>query len=684
MQSRYDPEDARHFVEEQGEQDEALALRAYTAQLIAQAPQVVPFDGACSVYKGPATDLIGEICDVIYVPAAGVDLETIGPADFVPCHLDGLKRLSGLTQLDNARVEQLVRRERLNPDHAAPAVDGLLLAHIPGRYAELEAANALLQLMTEVETTATRELCGGNTLSIADHRGVAALTEAIATGLANYVEQHGEAPEAILLERRGAIVWADSAEESYRKVTALVSQAQEVVASKLEPVSTTELMGTEQDDARRTVALAVRGAMKRASAEGWIAKWHSSPEALRFTRRPDLVTLASLGSSAPAHARATKPYPLVLDELGGANPDALATLLDGAIADYAGRYEAYIERHAKHSQCTVGPIDPWPRVVLVAGLGLLSLGRNGHEAKHVGNLYAHTIDIISAADALGGYQALPEQTLFEAEMSRAHSLHGNDGPLSSLVALVTGAASGIGLATSRAMLAAGAHVAITDRDARVVEAVSEWPNEHYPDRCVSLVCNVAHEPQCQDAVAATCDAFGGIDILVSNAGVAPSGALHTESGDTALRRSLDINLLGHQRIAREVAQAMLNQGTGGALLFNASKSAFSQGPDFGPYAVPKAALLSLMRQYAVDLGRYGIRANAVNADRIRTRQFASHRQSDLSELGVSPSAYFRANLLRRETTAEAVADAFVYLACAEATTGCVITVDGGNPAAFPR
>jgi NAD(P)-dependent dehydrogenase (short-subunit alcohol dehydrogenase family) len=148
---------------------------------------------------------------------------------------------------------------------------------------------------------------------------------------------------------------------------------------------------------------------------------------------------------------------------------------------------------------------------------------------------------------------------------------------------------------------------------------------------------------------------------------------------------LELNLMGHQNVVRAAANAMIAQGTGGALLFNASKSAFNQGPDFGPYAVPKTALLALMRQYAVDLAPQGIRTGAVNADRIRTALFTpAFVEARAKARNVGVDEYFKANLLRRETTADDVAGAFVYLAAAEATTGCVITVDGGNAAAFPR
>jgi NAD(P)-dependent dehydrogenase (short-subunit alcohol dehydrogenase family) len=187
------------------------------------------------------------------------------------------------------------------------------------------------------------------------------------------------------------------------------------------------------------------------------------------------------------------------------------------------------------------------------------------------------------------------------------------------------------------------------------------------------------------AVAQAAAHFGGLDVVVSNAGRAHTGPLHTPAGDEALRTSLELNLLGHQNVARAATRILLAQDTGGALLFNASKSAFNQGADFGPYAVAKAALIALMRQYAVDLGRHGIRSNAVNADRIRTGLFdAGVLEARSKSRGVSIDEYFSDNLLRRETTAADVARAFLHLATAEATTGCVLTVDGGNPAAFPR
>jgi NAD(P)-dependent dehydrogenase (short-subunit alcohol dehydrogenase family) len=258
-------------------------------------------------------------------------------------------------------------------------------------------------------------------------------------------------------------------------------------------------------------------------------------------------------------------------------------------------------------------------------------------------------------------------------------------PLEGRVAFVTGAASGIGLAISRTLLAAGAHVTLTDKNEEAIDRVGDQLTETYGDRVFALPCDVTLPDDVRSSIRKTSLRFGGLDIVVSNAGRPYEGAIHDDKGDSALRASLDVNLLGHQNVARFASELLIHQGAGGALLFNASKSAFNQGPNFGPYAIPKAALVALMRQYAVDLAPYGIRSNAVNADRIRTALFdGGMLEVRARARGVGVDEYFRANLLRRETTANDVAQAFLYLASADATTGCVITVDGGNSSAFPR
>jgi NAD(P)-dependent dehydrogenase (short-subunit alcohol dehydrogenase family) len=207
----------------------------------------------------------------------------------------------------------------------------------------------------------------------------------------------------------------------------------------------------------------------------------------------------------------------------------------------------------------------------------------------------------------------------------------------------------------------------------------------FGDSVLAHVADLTEPAQARQAVEAAALAFGGLDIVVSNAGNAPSGALHEADGNASLIRSIEVNLLSHQYVAQSAAEVLIRQGLGGCLLFNASKSAFNPGPLFGPYAVAKSGLVALMKQYSIDMAPFGVRANAVNADRVRTGLFSEDliNQRALAR-GISPETYFKSNLLNRETLGTDVAQAFAYLAVAHATTGAVIPVDGGNAAAFPR
>jgi NAD(P)-dependent dehydrogenase (short-subunit alcohol dehydrogenase family) len=317
------------------------------------------------------------------------------------------------------------------------------------------------------------------------------------------------------------------------------------------------------------------------------------------------------------------------------------------------------------------------------------LGKSLKEARIAGDIYAHTAGVIRNAHSLGGYVPVSLPDLFDVEywsleQAKLKLQKVAAAPLLQHVALVTGAASGIGLATAEALLTQGAHVMLSDIDeTKLSEAATAL--KRFGSQLATHVADIANEGAVLALLDKTLDAFGGLDLVISNAGNAPQGLLHTAQGEQALLASLELNLLSHQRLAHHAAELLIRQGTGGCLLFNASKSAFNPGPDFGPYAVPKAALVSLMKQYAIDLAKHGIRSNAINADRIRTAIFSPELLENRAKArGVAVDEYFKANLLHRETTAKDVADAFVYLACAKATTGAVLPVDGGNPAAFPR
>ncbi|AKT41409.1 bifunctional aldolase/short-chain dehydrogenase [Chondromyces crocatus] len=438
------------------------------------------------------------------------------------------------------------------------------------------------------------------------------------------------------------------------------------------------------------LAAVVRGAFARASGKPWVCAFRSTPGLLAFAARDDVREVSQIGCATPDHVIRTKAKPMLLDGVEPVHPEQTRALVERGLAAYAEAYQGYFQRACSARGVSRQALDPLPRVLLVPGYGVLSVAGSHAEAEIAADIYEHTAAVIEAAQALGSYRPVSELDLFDVEywsLEQAKLKVGAKaaGPLSRRVALITGAASGIGLSTAQLFLEAGAHVAVTDFDERSLSEAAGPLAAKHKGRVLALDCNVLDEGSVRRAFTRTAAHFGGVDVVVSNAGRAFTGALHTASGDEALAASLELNLVGHQRVARAAAELFLQQGAGGALLFNASKSAFNPGPDFGPYAVAKAAVLALMRQYAVDLGPSGIRSSAVNADRIRTGIFElGLLEARARARGVSVDEYFKANLLQRETTGEDVARAFLYLATAEATTGCVITVDGGNAAAFPR
>jgi NAD(P)-dependent dehydrogenase (short-subunit alcohol dehydrogenase family) len=322
-------------------------------------------------------------------------------------------------------------------------------------------------------------------------------------------------------------------------------------------------------------------------------------------------------------------------------------------------------------------LDPLPRVALVPGLGLFGLGASAKDAAIAADIAEATVAVITDAEAIGRYQSITEADQFEIEywsLEQAKLGKAAEKPLARQVAVITGGGSGIGAATAKAMAREGAEVAVLDRDLAAAQAVAKSIGKF----ALAVACDVTDEKAVRAAFDHVAETFGGVDIVVSNAGAAWQGRIG-EVDDKTLRQSFELNFFAHQCVAQNAVRIMRAQGTGGVLLFNTSKQAVNPGRDFGPYGLPKAATMFLMKQYALDYGRDGIRSNAVNADRIRSGLLTDDMVSARAKArGISEKDYMTGNLLGREVSADDVAQAFVFLALARKTTAASITVDGGN------
>jgi NAD(P)-dependent dehydrogenase (short-subunit alcohol dehydrogenase family) len=376
----------------------------------------------------------------------------------------------------------------------------------------------------------------------------------------------------------------------------------------------------------------------------------------------------------PDHAIRTKGTPFIVSAPEAGKLDAFRTDTKAALETYVADYHAYFTRHNARQMPPKKELDPVPRVVIVPGVGLFGVGNTSKDAKIAADLAETTVTVIADAERLGTYESIPEPDIFDIEywsLEQAKLGAAAEKPLARRIVVVTGGASGIGAATAGAFAREGAEVVVLDRDVSKIKGFA-------------VACDVPNAAEAAapfDTVAAT---YGGVDIVVSTAGAAWQGKIG-EVDEAVLRESFELNFWAHQSVAQNAVRIMRAQGLGGCLLFNASKQAVNPGANFGPYGLPKAATLFLARQYALDYGGDGIRANAVNADRIRsgllTDDFVKERAK---ARGVSEKDYMSGNLLGREVTADDVAQAFLAQALALKTTADITTVDGGNIAAALR
>jgi NAD(P)-dependent dehydrogenase (short-subunit alcohol dehydrogenase family) len=379
----------------------------------------------------------------------------------------------------------------------------------------------------------------------------------------------------------------------------------------------------------------------------------------------------------------TKSWPLILPAPEAGRIDTFKRAAHDAVAAYIDSYKQYFARHNARFRGIKKMVDPLPRIVLVPGLGLYGLGRSAKDARIAADLAEAAIAAITDAEAIGRFQSISEADMFDVEywpIEQAKLSRVKEPPLAGQIVAVTGGAGAIGAATARAFAAAGAEVALLDANFDAAEKEAEAIG---PD-ALPVACDVTLGSTVGAAFDQVVQAFGGVDIVVSNAGAAWQGRIG-EVDEDILRKSFELNFFGHQRVAQAAVKIMLAQGTGGCLLFNVSKQAVNPGPNFGPYGLPKAATMLLVRQYAVDYGADGIRSNGVNADRIRSGLLTDDFIKERSKArGVSEKDYMSGNLLHREVTADDVAQAFLHQALEMKTTGDVTTVDGGNIAAALR
>jgi rhamnose utilization protein RhaD (predicted bifunctional aldolase and dehydrogenase)/NAD(P)-dependent dehydrogenase (short-subunit alcohol dehydrogenase family) len=653
-----------------------LGLRVYTSRLLGRDRSLVLHGGGNTSVKLSRRNLFGEEEEVLYVKGSGWDLETIEESGFTPVRLDAARRVAALPALGDPEMVEQLAIHTLRAGAPPASVEALLHAILPRRFVDHTHADAVVTVTdTPDGAERVREIYGDAVIVIPyvmpGFLLARAVFERISSGGGGMA-----LPESVLgmvLLKHGIFSFGDDARESYERMIHLVGLAEDYLRARhawvLDPTAgpsgeapAPAAAGPLSPGEAAAIA-SMRRELSAAAGRPLVLTSRRDARALRFVRRPDLPALALQGPITPDHVLRTRRLPL----------------LGRDVAAYVAAYRRYFEEHAAAAPEPKTMLDPAPRIVLDPDLGMLAAGRTIAEAAIAAEIYGHTMDVVERADRLGGYRVLSAAELFEVEywdleqakLRRA----GEPPPLAGEVALVTGAASGIGKACVEALLARGAAVAALDVDPRIEDL---FPRP----AALGLRCDVTAEEQVSGAVAAAVGAFGGLDVLILNAGVFPPGrdiaALELEEWRRVMAVNLDANLV----LMRQCHPLLRLAPRGGRAAVIGSKNVPAPGPGVAAYSASKAALQQLARVAALEWGRDGIRVNIIHPnavfdtalwteERVAARAAAYH---------LDVEAYRRSNVLGIEVRSRDVAEAAVEL-CGprfSRTTGAQVPVDGGN------
>ncbi|HEY9412029.1 MAG TPA: bifunctional aldolase/short-chain dehydrogenase [Jiangellaceae bacterium] len=659
-------------------------------------PRNTNFAGGNTSAKGTGVDPVtGEDVELLWVKGSGGDLGTLTSAGLATLRLDRLRALAGVYPGVEAEDEMVAAFDYClhGKGGAAPSIDtamhGLLdVAHVDHLHPDSGIA-----LATAADGEALTEECfGGRVVWVPWRRPGFQLGLDIAAIAAEF-------PQAIgcVLAGHGITAWGSTSDECESRSLEIIRTAEAFLAERgvAEPFGAVvpgfEALAADERRARAAaLAPIVRGLASTDQPQ--VGHFTDADVVLDFLSREKLRTLAALGTSCPDHFLRTKVRPLVLDLPAAATVEESVTRLRELHEEYRAEYAAYYERHAEPDSPAMRGADP--AIVLVPGVGMFSFGKDAQTARVAGEFYVNAINVMRGAEAVSTYAPIPESekfrieywTLEEAKLRRMPTPR----PLASRVALVTGAGSGIGRAIATRLAAEGACVVVADRDGAAAAEVAAGLGS--TDVALPVTVDVTDEAQIGAAFDAAVLAFGGVDLVVNNAGLSISKPLlDTTVADWDLQH--DVMARGSFLVAREAARVMIDQGLGGDLVYIASKNGVFAGPNNIAYGATKADQAHQVRLLAAELGEHGIRVNGINPDGVVRGSgiFASGWGAKRAAVYGVPEEelgafYAQRTLLKREVLPEHVANAVIALTSGELshTTGLHIPVDAGVAAAFLR
>jgi rhamnulose-1-phosphate aldolase/alcohol dehydrogenase len=684
MRSRWDDATATGLDE--------LDRLVYASRLVGAETSLVVWGGGNTSIKTIERDHRGREVSVLRVKGSGSDLKSVQRKDFPGVRMDDVLALLDRMDMGDQEMVNYLAHALQDPGGTRPSIETLLHGFLSAYAVVHTHADAVVSLTNNDRSSdVMSDVYGKDVIALAYRRPGFRISREVATAIAEQPEA-----KALVLERHGTITWGVTVREAYEATIELISRAEEAIDHRRAGRRVFGALSTPALDAaaRRAAALEVAPRLRgRLSVpRRVVVAFDDSPDVLDFVCSSEAAAVSQVGPATPDHTIYARRLPCFVTPPGPG--EGLGAAIDRALDAFARDYTAYFEAHRFEGASLT---DPWPRVILVPGVGMFTAGRDRRTAGIVDDIYHHTISVIGNASAFGRYVSLDARDAFDVEYWPLElyklTLAPPEKELARRIALVTGGASGIGRAAARRLAAEGAHVVVGDLDEPGARRTAEEiVTALGAGRALGLAMDVTSEASVRRAFEETVLAFGGLDVVVSNAGMAHSAPVERmDLGDW--ERSFAVNATGHFLVARESMRILTRQGLGGALVFVATKNVMSPGKDFAAYSAAKAAEAQLAKVLALEGAPHGIRSNIVNPDAVFQdsrlwsddvrRQRAAAQGIAIDQL---EDFYRKRNLLGARILPEDVAEAVLFLASDRSakTTGCTLTVDGGVKDAFPR
>ena len=701
MKNRWSDQDANQFLDQYAEKWGAdLALRTYTTRLLGGEEALVLHGGGNTSLKGTYRSVFGQEIPALFMKASGFNLATIQPEGHTPLDLEYLRRLCALPELSDDAMAGEFQMHRLVPNAAAPSIETLSHAYLSAKFIDHTHADAILVLTNQPEGNKLIREALGEGVALVDYvKPGFKLAKAVIAVYDEHPQCH-----ALVWMQHGVMTWGETARDSYSAMIDLVTRAEDF-ATRRASKPLVVVMPTSLADAEKrlaTVAPVVRGLLAQPSGDPdrpyrrMVLQPLVNQEVLDFLGSDRGKQLALTPTLTSDHLVRTKALPLWIDNPDYSNPAKLRGQLLKGIEVYAADYQAYLARNAPLMPPGMKPFDSLPRVVLLPGLGALCAGKDAHAARIAHDITAQTLAAKARIAAMGTYRGLAEEHLFEVEyFTLQHAkLRTDEPPLGREVALVTGAAGAIGSAIAEGLLENGCHVALTDLPGAALDNLGEELKKKYDERVITAPLDVTDPVSVTQGFEAVIKTWGGIDLVIVNAGVAMVSSLE-QMDLAAFQRVERVNTEGTLLLLREAARHFRVQGTGGDIILVSTKNVFMPGAKFGAYSATKAASHQLGRIASQEMAELGVRVNMVAPDAVfshgsrRSGLWAEvgpdrMRARGLDEKGLE-QYYQSRNLLKAAVTAQHVSRAVLFFATRQTpTTGATIPVDGGLPDSTPR